>query len=95
MSEKCQESDQIVLYAFWKHESIPYYLGGRIIEFKDRGRLAIHGYEGITIKPVAILSGQAGKNALQRLHDLERAYRSELEQLQLTYKHTAEDILNL
>lgn len=58
------------LYAFWRYDVDPYILGAKIEEFLDDGTVVPVGYQGAKVRPVVILPGEAGKNALEKIKEL-------------------------
>lgn len=57
-------------YAFWKYDTVPYLLGGEVIEFKPNGQVSVKGYTGMLFKPVKVVPSSKG---IQLKRDLDRA----------------------
>lgn len=61
------------LYAFWKHSSFPYVLGGPVTKMNDNGTVETKnfgkGYYFMPFKIVPLKTGQALQKALDRLEE--------------------------
>jgi hypothetical protein len=62
------------LYAFWKYDHYPYYLGGEILQVLDSGRVRVRGYDGMTFAPIKIIPAETGRKIKVELGELARAY---------------------
>jgi hypothetical protein len=86
---------QQTLYAFWGYDICPYVLGGEITEFTEKGNIRAKGYDGMAFKPIAILPGKTGKDALKLIRELQENYRLEEKKLKAQYTIIANGILGL
>lgn len=81
-------------YAFWKYDSVPYLLGGEVIEFRPDGQVSVKGYTGTLFKPVKVVPLSKGiklKNELERAEAVYREkHRSILAELNMTVRKICE-----
>ncbi len=67
------------LWAFWKYDQFPYFLGGRVIYFLDDGQVKTREYSGRTFTPVTLIHGPRGGELLAWLRAARTAYRNRQE----------------
>ena len=89
------EMKKQTLYAFWDYDLCPYMLGGELIEFTDTGNIRAKGYDGMSFKPIAILPGQTGKDALKLLKELRHNYSKQEKELKTRFKEAARGLVGL
>lgn len=73
------------LYAFWRYDQFPYFLGAEILHMHSSGSIEPKGYKGYRFFPVCILPLGAGKRIHEELKKLEEAYKSAQEKLRKEY----------
>lgn len=73
------------LYAFWKYDQFPFFLGGEVAEVLPDGSVRIVGYGGYSFVPVKLLPLKQGLDLHQKLADLKRDFRTEEALLVGTY----------
>lgn len=78
-----------VLYAFWNYDVCPYVVGGEISRFLEDGYIESYSYPGMKFKPIAIIPGEAGREALNKIDDLIQKYNIERHALQNKYSLAA------
>lgn len=62
------------LYAIWRYDLFPYYLGGEVAQVLDSGRIKAKGYGGMIFAPVKLLPAPAGRALMERLNALDREH---------------------
>lgn len=64
-------------YVFWAYDLCPYVLGDKLSTPIRKGFAYPDGYGGMGFKPIRILKGERGKQALKDLKALQAAYREQ------------------
>ena len=62
-------------YAFWRYDTVPYLLGGEVIEFKPNGQVSVKGYTGMLFNPVKVVPLDKGIVLKRYLDQAEKIYR--------------------
>lgn len=75
-----------VLYAFWAYDICPYVLGGVVEEFTRGGNVKIRGYGGRAFRPIVILPGETGRDALRLITELREKYDEKEKELKQHFK---------
>lgn len=58
------------MFAFWKYDLYPYYIGGKVTEdFGDDG-VEVAGYPGSIVRPTFFLPDEKGEKLVEELKDL-------------------------
>ena len=68
------------LFAFWKYDLFPYYLGGAVKRMDEKGRVYIKSYQG-WFKPLILLPLDEGKRLNEELEKLRAKHRLLTEEL--------------
>jgi hypothetical protein len=84
------------LFAFWKYDTLPYYLGGEADEVLESGKVRLKSvYKGLEVTPVKILSYEQGIKVKARLEELARKTREKMKQLDDACKRDAMGLLGI
>jgi hypothetical protein len=62
------------LYAFWKYDLTPHYLGGEVLKFTEKGNVEVEGYPGYVFTPVKITTYEEGIKIHTQLKELGYVY---------------------
>jgi len=64
------------LFAFWRYDTLPYFLGGEVEEILESGKVRLKSvYKSLEVTPVKILPYEIGIKAKARLEELGRETR--------------------
>jgi len=84
------------LYAFWKHDTFPFLLGGEITEMRSDGMVETVGYgKGSWFPPVKILPLEDGRLMAMRLRQLKEQREQELSSIYAKYLDKRNEIITL
>lgn len=82
------------LYAFWKYDRPPHYLGGEVIEMHENGRVSVDGYGGKTFQPAKIVPYEQGVKIQRELEKLENDYTDRITLLNEEIKSSANNLIS-
>jgi len=74
------------IYAIWKYDRPPYFLGGEVSKSHPSGRVEVKGYEGYLMKPYKILLGVLGELTVDKLQKLRNEYFKDEKELLAKYR---------
>lgn len=84
------------LYAFWRYDLFPFYLGGQVSKMKDDGSVQTIEYgPGYYFKPVLLLPLAAGKSLMAKLNDLSEREAEALKVHNATYRKAVRAIIGI
>jgi hypothetical protein len=82
------------LYAFWRHGTFPYVLGGTIKTMAANGVVECHEYGGgRRFMPIKILPAEAGRKLLLKLKALEIEHRKAQEAFDVEWEERLKALL--
>lgn len=83
------------LFAFWKYDLPPYYCGGEIVSFNEKGDVETKEYgKGLWVKPIKVLPLEAGKEIAKQLGELRAEAHAAEKELRERLRTKAELIFN-
>lgn len=82
------------LYAFWKYDLFPYFLGGEIEKVEDSGEVKPLKYSGASFRPVFVTSFIHGEIIHTELNNLAHERAQELEKVYQKYSDKLNDLKN-
>lgn len=62
------------LFAFWRYDQPPFFLGAPVLEILKDGRVKVEGYQGFAFKPVLLLPVAEGELRSTALDTVRRRY---------------------
>lgn len=65
----------VVAYAFWRYDSFPYCLHGKVKATDKNGYVHVEGYDSLRFRPFLVLLGAEGKRMSLKLDALRDEYR--------------------
>lgn len=74
------------LFAFWKYDSFPYFLGGPFEEMNSKGAVRPLNYGGYWFNPVKIYPEETGLELSNKLKQLDEERRQAIKDLEMAYK---------
>jgi len=84
------------LFAFWKHDHMPYCLGGRITKIVKKGLVETKEYgKGHLFRPFLILPLAEGKEIMEKLEELQAQKRDEEIELIDKYRNKVASIISI
>ena len=66
------------LYAFWKYDGPPYYLGSEVMAVTTNGLVRVRGYGQAVFKPVLIVPIENGKAMKKKIDDLSDEFKEKV-----------------
>ena len=83
------------IYAFWRYDKFPYFLGGEVLRFLDEGHIAVSNYHGSIFKPVKIVPLEMGKKKQSEIDNIKAEYQIKQRLLQKEYTDKIEQIMGI
>jgi hypothetical protein len=72
----------------WRCAEFPYFAYGEVEEMKGKGKVAIRGHGGLTIRPVCVLTEEEA----QQVHQASKALRRERTEILGEFERRAEQL---
>lgn len=72
-----KKKKDIKLFAIWKYDLAPYYLGGEVIELKEDGYVTIKGYNNCKFKYFKLYPLKEGEKIYELIVKASNIYREE------------------
>lgn len=88
-----KKKTEMRLFAFWRYDTFPFFLGAEVLEVRDNGSVRVVGYNGMLFTPVKILPLSAGESLQANLKELEGEWREEMRETNARWRQKVTDLM--
>lgn len=83
----------IKLYAFWRNDTFPYVLGGKVTNMDDFGNVQVEGYSSYKFKPIRLMPAGAGAELHTKIKAVATAHKAAMARVEKEHRDRVVEIL--